>query len=176
MSETNSTALLVIDAQVNMFDESYQIYDAEGIETRLKRLIDQAHTAQVPVIYIQNNGTEGDPDIPHTPGWEIFPALKPQESDLEFEKGTPDSFHETPLQAELTARGVKNLIIVGMQTDWCIQTTTRQAANLGYAVTLVRDGHSTYPSKSQTAPEIIADYNRQLEPLVTLKDTSEISF
>lgn len=176
MSGNNGTALLVIDAQVNMFDESYPVYDATGLETRLKQLIDKAHAAQVPVIFIQNNGPEGEPDFPHTPGWEISPALAPQSGDTVIEKTTPDSFHETGLQAELAARGVKNLVITGMQTDWCVQTSTRQAANLGFNVTLVSDGHSTFASQSQTAPEIIADYNRQLEPVATLKDSSEISF
>jgi nicotinamidase-related amidase len=176
MAENSAKALLVIDAQVNMFDESFSVYDADGMIGRIGALIEQAHAAGAPVIYIQNNGPQGDVDEPGTTGWEILPALKPQPADIVIQKSTPDSFHETSLQAELTARGVKELIIAGMQTEWCVQTTSRQAANLGYAVTLVRDGHSTFDGKSQAAPEVIAEYNRQLEPVATLKEAAQISF
>lgn len=172
----SDTALLVIDAQVNMFGPEWPVHDASGIGEKLKALIDKAHAAEVPVIYIQNNGGEGDPDLPGTPGWEIYPLLKPQAGDSVVEKTTPDSFHETGLKAALEEHGVKNLVIAGMQTDWCVQTTTRRAAELGYHLTLVKDAHSTLDSSTQTAPEIIADYNRQLAEVATLKDTAEVTF
>jgi nicotinamidase-related amidase len=176
MAENSAKALLVIDAQVNMFDENLPVYDADGMISRIGGLIEQARTAGAPVIFIQNNGSADDPDWPGTPGWEILPALNPQPADLVIQKTTPDSFHQTSLQAELAARGVKELVIAGMQTDWCVQTTIRRAADLGYSVTLVRDGHSTFDGKAQTAPEIIAEYNRQLEPVATLKEAAQISF
>jgi nicotinamidase-related amidase len=176
MAEVSPKALLVIDTQVNMFDESLPVYDADGMISRIGGLIEQARAAGVPVIYIQNNGPQGDVDEPGTPGWEILPALKPQPTDIVIEKTTPDSFHQTSLQAELATRGVKELVIAGMQTEWCIQTTSRQAVNLGFAVTLVRDGHSTFDSKAQTAPEVIAEYNRQLVVMATLKEAAQISF
>lgn len=176
MSEINTPALLVIDAQVNMFDQAGPVYDAVGLITRLKTLIDRAYTAGVPVIYIQNNGPEGEVDEPGSPGWKILPALQPHLADIVIEKTTPDSFHQTPLQAELTARGVNSLVIAGLQTDWCVQATTRQAAALGYAVTLVRDCHSTFDSKTRTAREIIDEHNNQLEPVVNLKNAVEINF
>ena len=172
----NKTALVVIDAQVNMSDPEYPCYDSRGVIGKLKTLIDKAHTAGVPVIYIQNNGPEGSVDEPHTPGWELDPDLTPEPGEPVIEKTKPDSFYETSLVSELEARNIKNLVIAGFQTDWCVQATTRQAAKLGYNVTLVKDAHSTADSDTQKAPEIIAGHNKQLGEVATLKDTADISF
>lgn len=172
----NKTALLVIDAQVNMSDPAYPCHDARGVIGKLRTLVDKARAAEVPVIYIQNNGPEGEVDYPHTPGWEIDPEVAPAPGDTVIEKTTPDSFHETSLGAELAAHGIKNLVIAGFQTDWCVQATTRQAVNLGYNVILVKDAHSTLDGKTQTAPEIIASTNTELEEIAALKEAAEVSF
>jgi nicotinamidase-related amidase len=172
----NKTALVVIDAQVNMSDPEYPCHDSRGVIGKLRALVDKAHAAEVPVIYILNNGPKGAIDEPHSPGWELDPDLAPEPGEPVIEKTTPDSFHETSLGAELAARNIKNLVIAGFQTDWCVQATTRQAANLGYNVTLVKDAHSTLDSDTQKATEIIADHNEQLGKVATLKDAAEVSF
>jgi nicotinamidase-related amidase len=172
----NKTALVVIDAQVNMSDPVYPCYDARGVIGKLRTLIDKAHAAAVPVIYIQNNGPKDSVDEPHTPGWEIDPTVAPAPGDTVIEKTTPDSFHKTSLGAELVGRSIENLVIAGFQTDWCVQSTTRQAVNLGYNVTLVKDAHSTLDSDTQTAPEIIASTNTELGEVATLKETNQIKF
>lgn len=64
------TALLVIDSQVNMFDESFHIYQADKIISTLSNLIEKARSKDVPVIYLRNNGPAGEPDETGTPGWE----------------------------------------------------------------------------------------------------------
>jgi aminoglycoside 6'-N-acetyltransferase len=57
-----NTALLIIDAQVNMFAEDHSVFEGEKMLLRLSQLVARARTAQVPVVYVQNNGTEIDPD------------------------------------------------------------------------------------------------------------------
>ncbi|HEY2995770.1 MAG TPA: isochorismatase family protein [Methylomirabilota bacterium] len=58
-------------------------------------------------------------------------------------KTASDSFHRTSLQDELRRRAVKHLVVTGMQTEYCVDTTVRQAISLGFDVTLVADGHTT---------------------------------
>lgn len=53
---TPHQALLVIDAQVNMFDEACSIFDGTRLMTTLQRLIEHARTQRSPVIYIRHNG------------------------------------------------------------------------------------------------------------------------
>lgn len=94
-----------------------------------------------------------------------------------IQKHTPDAFHETNLHYELKSRKIKRLVIVGLQTEYCIDTTCRRAFTLGYEVTLVKDAHSTWDSSLITAQQIIDHHNHVLGGwFVTLKSEREIEF
>ncbi len=168
------TALLILDAQVNMFDAA--LFDGAALLERLRTLIDRAHAAGIPVVYVQNSGGPGDPDEPGTAGWALHPALPIEPADLVIEKRVPDAFDGTSLQQELAARGIRMLVIAGMQTELCIDATCRRAAALGYDVTLVADGHSTFDGSSLSAADIIARQNAQLGALATLQQARDVTF
>ncbi|MEZ4657619.1 MAG: cysteine hydrolase family protein [Caldilineaceae bacterium] len=152
-------ALLIIDVQNCMFDPPEPVYDADQLLNRLQGLIARARAAQTPVIYVQHCGPEGAPHAPGAPGWQIHPAITPQSGELIVQKRMPDSFYETTLKAELDARGIGQLIMAGIQTEYCVDTTCRRAASEGYAVTLVQDAHSTWSKEDLTAAQIIAHHN-----------------
>jgi len=171
---SNDTALLVIDAQVNMFSEGGSVYEGEKLLGTISRLIARARTAHLPIVYVQNNGGEGDPDMPGTPGWQIHPAVTPEQGDVVIQKHTPDSFQGTNLSGELEARQIHRLIIVGMQTEMCIDATCRRAHELGYDVTLVKDAHSTFDGAGLAASQIIAQCNDALRAVVKVEESSHI--
>lgn len=155
------TALLVIDVQVAMFADDDPVYDGANLLEKLKTLIARARAAEIPVIYVRHS-EEGSPMAYGQPGWQIHPAIAPQESDLIVDKRFPDSFMQTNLKAELEARSIKRLIISGIQTEVCVDTTSRSAFSQGYDLTLVKDAHSTWNNSVITAPQIIAHHNRTL--------------
>lgn len=172
---SNDTALLIIDVQAGMFDPNDPVYNGDELLTRLAGLIGKARAANIPVIYVQHNEAEGEPLDSNGPGWPIHPAIAPKEGETVIQKWHPDSFQETNLQAELEAKGIKNLIIAGIQTEMCVDTTSRRAYSLGYKVTLVKDAHSTWNTKILTAPQIIAHHNQNLGGMfVTLKEEAEL--
>ena len=173
---TQDTALLVIDAQVNMFDESFPIYQGKQLLENLKALIIKAREQDIPIVYIQNNGRRGDPDEPGTTGWEIHPILAPVEGDIVAQKDESSGFNKTKLHQQLQAKGIKKLIIMGMQSDVCIQTNCRNAYDLKYNVVLVGDVHSTFDSETAKAPEIIERINRDLSEIITIEKASRIDF
>jgi nicotinamidase-related amidase len=157
-----NTALLVIDVQMGMYEESDPVYRGEALLETIGGLIAKARAAGVPVIYVQHSGSEGHPLHPQAPGWPLHPAIAPLEGELVIHKHDPDSFQETDLQRELEARGIERLVVAGIQTEFCVDTTCRRAYSLGYDVTLVQDGHSTWDSQEFRAPQIIAHHNRVL--------------
>ena len=169
-----STALVIIDVQMGMFDEDDPIYRGEEMLQNLQDLIRRARQADVPVIYIQHNDSQfvaGEPD------WEIHPAIAPQEGDLIFQKHTPDSFHKTDLSDALGEIAIAKLVLAGIQTEYCVDTTSRRAFSLGYDVTLVADGHSTWDNRHIAAEHVIAHHNSTLDGwAVTVKSTAEIEF
>lgn len=177
---TSKTALVIIDVQVGLFDEVYD-EDREVLE-RIQDLIARAHEAGSPVVYVQHNGWSGHPLEPGAPGYAIHPSIAPDEGDVIVQKRASDSFHDTTLQRELDALGMTQVVIVGAQTEFCVDTTCRRAASLGYGVTLVADGHTTGDRDTMTTAQIVAYHNTILPQLVTpnepikVRPTADIAF
>jgi nicotinamidase-related amidase len=174
---TGNIALLIVDMQICNFDASSPVHGASDLLSKLSALLVRARAAKVPIIYIQHCGPEGAVDQPGTPGWEIHPAIAPLSGDIIVQKRHPDAFQETDLQRELESRGIEELIITGIQTEYCVDTTCRRAYSLNYAVTLVEDAHSTWDTDLLSAPQIIAHHNAVLgDWFASLRKTSEVRF
>ncbi len=170
------TALVVIDVQMGVVGEAYH---RDKVLDNINLLLDHARSSGTPVIYVQHN----EPGMePGEPLWQIHPKVAPREGDPAVQKKSPDSFHETRLQEELAARGIKRLIICGAQTQYCIDTTVRSAVAHGYDVLLGGDAHTTDDSETWPAEKIIAFFNETLngfwagEHRVRVQPASEIQF
>jgi len=173
----NNTAVMIVDVQLGMFDDSQPVHKGNELLVTIGTLISQARTAGVPLIYIQHDGGEHHPLRPDKPGWPIHPAIAPAKDDLVIHKRHPDSFQETDLQRELEIQGIKHLIVAGIQTEYCVDTTCRRAYSLGYDVILVQDAHSTWDTEHLNASQIIAHHNQVLGGwFVTLETANEIQF
>jgi hypothetical protein len=98
-----------------------------------------------PVIYVQHNEDEGLDT--NSPNWNIHHMIAPFAGDTIIQKHKPDSFHDTNLHTELVALGIRKVVLVGLQTDMCIDATCRRANELGYQVTVVLFHFSTYVPK-----------------------------
>ena len=181
---STTTALLVIDVQVGLIAGKNPVYQADAILEHIAGLIAAARGAGTPVIYVQDKDVGGV----GTPEWQVHPAVAPAPNELAVRKAWSDSFYETTLGAELQARGVDQLVIVGMKTDVCVTMTSLRAVALGYDVTLVADAHTTTDNRVLTAAQTIAYHNDLLwdfgaedgfgagKHWITVKPASEISF
>ena len=170
----STIALLIIDVQMFGFESANPVYESDQLILKIGNLITQARVARIPVIYVQHSEPE---EAVGTPPWEIHSAITPGAGEVIIQKQHPDSFQDTNLQRELAAMGVKNLVIAGMQTEYCIDTACRRAYSLGYNVTLVKDAHSTWNTDALTAAQIIAHHNNVLSSwFVELKAADEITF
>jgi len=177
MMMNNHDALLVIDMQTGLLHGAYR--EKEVLQT-IGDLIERARANTIPVIYVQHDDTPPDNLLaPGAPAWQIHVQIAPLPGEKVIEKKRSDSFFETPLQDELLRLGIKHLIIGGMQTEFCVDATARRAVELGYSITLVADGHTTFDGQIP-AQQIIAQENsafKTLNPLkVDLKNGNEIDF
>jgi len=82
----SETVLLIIDMQVGNFSEPDPIYKGNELLAKVKSLIARARSAQIPIVYVQNNGGSGDPDEYDTPGWKFHPSIAPVEGDVVVQK------------------------------------------------------------------------------------------
>jgi nicotinamidase-related amidase len=78
------------------------------------------------------------------PGADFVPALAPQPGDIVLRKPGKGAFHATALDAILHARGITHLLIGGVTTEVCVQTTMREANDRGYECLLVTDCAASY--------------------------------
>jgi nicotinamidase-related amidase len=171
---TENTALLIIDVQTGLFEEG--AYKADDLLANVGSLTSQARKANVPVIYIQHAATHPDDSLhPDNPGHAIHPPIAPHQGELVVKKSVASGFEDTNLRQELESRGIKNLVIAGMQTDECVNATTRSAVQLGYDVTLVSDAHTTGDNGS--TQQIIDQYNKDLSGIgAHLLTTDKVRF
>lgn len=175
-----NTALLIIDVQRALCTGDEQVLGIGAVIDRINSLSRRARAASVPVIFVQHEEDEG-PFRSGTQGWELADGLMTVTGDLRVRKTTPNSFHRTDLQKLLHEREVERVVICGLQTEYCVDTTVRQALALGYRVVLASDAHSTVDGVLMAA-QIIAHHNHTFRnmnsfgPLIEVRPTSEVAF
>jgi len=99
------------------------------------------------------------------PDGEILPELAPAEDDLIFRKTTAGGFAGTDLDFTLRSLGVRTLIVAGVATNQCVESTVREASHLGYDVVLLQDGCATYSPEWQFfSLQSMADQFASLRP------------
>ncbi|SPF56240.1 Isochorismatase hydrolase [Candidatus Desulfosporosinus infrequens] len=178
MKEMNNTGLLITDVQVAMFSvPDLPLYNGDKLIKNISYLLDRARSSKTPVIFVQHIGSDEGLFGKGKPTCEIDPRIKPLENEVVVVKRTPDSFHQTSLHEELQKKSISKLVIVGCQTEFCVDTTCRRAFSMGYDSILVEDAHSTFDNELLTAQQIVKHHNGILGGrFVKLKQTNEINF
>lgn len=157
------SALLVIDVQQGMFMPPAPAFQGEAVVERITGLLARARAQNLPVIHVQHDGGPGDVLAHGSQGWQIHPGITIAEGEPIIEKRFCSAFQETDLGARLAAAGIERIVVAGLQTEFCIDTTCRAASALGLKVVLVSDAHSTFDTPDLSAAQIIAHHNRTLQ-------------
>lgn len=159
-----TSALLIIDVQRALCAGEYECFEIGRIIDTINGLSARARTAGIPVVLIQHE--EAGSTLAHeAQGWQLAQGLDVSPKDWRVRKTTPDSFYQTNLQKLLPVQDFEQLVICGLQTDYCVNATVRQALALGYDVVLAADAHSTVDNGNITAEDIIAEHNKDLAHL-----------
>jgi len=104
------------------------------------------------------------------PGSDIVPELAPEVGEIVIDKPGKGSFYNTGLQDELDRLGATHLVVTGVTTEVCVQTTIREANDRGYDCLLVEDAtESYYPDFKQATIEMV----RSSDALIGWTGTSD---
>ena len=109
----------------------------------------------IEVIYVRHNDDElltGSRD------WELYEAIAPEDDEKIFDKHYNSVFKGTHLQAYLDSQAIERLIIIGMATNYCIDTIIKVAFELGYNVTVIKGGTAIFDDMKITAEQLVDYY------------------
>ncbi|MFV9426756.1 cysteine hydrolase family protein [Microbacterium sp. S1037] len=162
-------ALVVIDMQRGFDDLAFWGPTANpDCEANVAALIERWGRKGEPIVIVRHDSPkEGLPLHPAAPGNALVPAVAAVEPDVLVSKSVNSAFYGDPdLRVWLDERGIRDLVICGIQTNMCVETTARMAGNLGYGVTVALDATRTFDlagevaglgTVSRTAAELMAD-------------------
>jgi nicotinamidase-related amidase len=178
MDVMSRTALIVIDVQESFrVRPNWQAVNRPDIAERVDRLVRAARDKGDLVVWVLHTepGTGGafDPVNGHV---RLIEGLEPLPAEPVITKTSHNAFTTTNLQQLLTQHGVTEVVISGIRTEQCCETTTRVASDFGYDVVFVTEATATTPLPHWTMPadatleEILAD-PRTLSPEVVAERT-----
>ncbi|MBN2389033.1 MAG: isochorismatase family protein [Anaerolineales bacterium] len=149
------SALLVLDMQAYFLQEDSHAYipSAPAVLPGIRELVRTFSAQSRPVYLTRHVNTDEDAGMmaswwrdlirPGTPESEIVPWVDPQRGTV-LTKRSYDAFLDTNLDALLRAAGVSQLVVSGVLTHLCCETSARSAFTRGYQVFFVVDGTATY--------------------------------
>ncbi|MBW5483923.1 cysteine hydrolase family protein [Streptomyces bambusae] len=137
--------LVVVDVQQGFDDhDHWGRRDNPGAEKNMAALADAWQATGRPVVIVQHGSAAG-PLRPGTPGYELKPEIAGVRADLRITKTVNSAFYGTPdLHAWLTERGARQVVVIGIMTNVCNETTARMAGNLGYDAIFPVDAMHTF--------------------------------
>ncbi|WP_020405190.1 cysteine hydrolase family protein [Hahella ganghwensis] len=152
----STTALLVIDVQESYKHRDY--WDESGFNAyaeKQNQLIGAARNKGWPVIFILHNEETGvfSPESGYV---RLMDFLDKRTDDPVFNKYAHNAILKTGLQEWLQKRGIENLVVSGIRTEQCCETTTRVASDLGYGVEFVLDATLTFPMRHPLTGDLVS--------------------
>jgi len=143
-----STALLVIDVQESFRHTSYwQTDDLDAYLLQQNKLIAGCREAGLPIVRVFHVDIEGNPAFAQDSGHITPLAGSDLQADHTVIKHVHSAMVGTDLDAWLKAQGIHHLIISGIRTEQCCETTTRNASDMGYTVDYVTEATMTFPMR-----------------------------
>ncbi len=148
----SQSALLVIDAQDSFkVGGRWERRNNKDFEKNIACLVDLYRQHHLPVIYFLHS--DPDPGFERTsPHYKLMDFLSPLSSEPVLHKETRNVFTSTGLPGLLLEKGVRRVVITGIQMEQCCETSARVAADLGYAVDFVTEATMTFPIPNHDRP------------------------
>jgi nicotinamidase-related amidase len=144
MMQSHDTALIIVDVQESFRHSKYwQDKDLPAFSDRLQTLVDGAKARRIPVVQVFHVEDTGPFSLASGNVRPLAPVSL--DADAVFHKQRHSALVGTGLGVWLTERGIRRLIVAGIRTEQCCETTTRHASDLGFTVDFVSEATLTFP-------------------------------
>ncbi|KAF7789757.1 hypothetical protein EIP86_000703 [Pleurotus ostreatoroseus] len=170
--------LLMSAVQHAMLTVPSAVPNHASVGANIDRILATARAAPHPplIVHVRNIGDPGDADEKGTPGWELVHTPLPHEPVLDKTKN--NAFAGTRLHEWICPEA--EIVVVGMQSDFCISATCKAALDRGNTVILIRGAHATSDRLEVNTPitpaaQIEKQVEQEMEDLgVVLLDMSDL--
>ena len=152
--------LLVIDMQKGIVDEDLYAYDT--FLDRTVRLIDAARKNNVEVVFVQHDAGKGSGLSVGDEAFEIIDRIRPMQDEKVYVKTINSCFGNSDFKAYMKQQEDKRLMIVGLQTNYCIDATVKSAFERGYEVIIPEGTNSTFDNDYMTGETAVRYYNEDV--------------
>lgn len=149
--------LLVVDTQKLITNE--RLYQFETFVAHEKELIKKAREKGIEVIYIRHDDGPDEELTKGTEGFEIYDEFQPMENERIFDKNVNSAFRGTGLLEYLKEKDEQEIIITGLQTDYCIDATVKCGFEHGFHVIVPATANTTVDNIFMTAEQSYRYYN-----------------
>lgn len=149
--------LLVIDTQKLITNE--KLYEFNMFVSNVKKIIHEARINNIEVIYVRHDDGVGNELTKGNDGFEIYEKFQPLDDEKIFDKKVNSAFKETGLLEYLINKGEKDVIIVGLQTDYCIDATVKCGFEHGFNIIVPAHANTTVDNKFMSAEQSYKYYN-----------------
>lgn len=158
MNLTKNDPLIVIDVQKAFFDPAWGNRNNPDAEQNIEKLIRHWREMERPIIFVQHVSQNLNSFFYHEKeGVEFMDFILPLEDDIVITKSVNSAFIGTDLHQILMDLKSSHVVIVGLTTNHCVETTTRMAGNYGFNPILVSDATATFDRKGMNGEVFSAE-------------------
>ncbi|AAK81393.1 nicotinamidase-related amidase [Clostridium acetobutylicum] len=170
----NNVVLMVVDAQNGLIKK--KPYNHKNVIENIKKLIIMARANNKEVVYVRHDDGEGTELEKGTEGWQIYSELEPKSGEFIIEKKYNSAFHRTDLKEYLESKNTDTIILVGLQTEYCIDATLKSAFDNEYKVIIPKDTNTTFDNEYLSGEKLYKFYNykiwnKRFARVISMEDT-----
>ena len=152
--------LLVVDVQNALIDE--HPYNEQKVIANIKKLILTARDNGKEVLYVRHDDGKGTELEKGTYGWQICDQVAPAGNEQIFEKQYNSAFHKTGLKDYLDRKNIDTVILVGLQTEYCIDATCKSAFDYDYKIIIPEETNTTFANDYLSGEKLYEFYNYKI--------------
>ena len=149
--------LLVVDTQKAITNDA--LYQFDLFKSHVIELIKTARNNKIEVIFIRHDDGIGNELTKGNDGFEIYEGFQPARGELIFDKNVNSAFKDTGLLEYLRRKAESTIIIVGLQTDYCIDATIKVGFEHGFKMIVPANANSTVDNQYMTAEQSYRYHN-----------------
>ena len=156
----SNIVLLVVDVQNALIKK--HPYNEQKVIHNIKKLILAARGTNKEVIYVRHDDGKGTEFEKGTDSWQIYEDISPNSSEYIVEKKYNSAFHKTGLREYLGSKEIDTIILVGLQTEYCMDATLKSAFDYEYKIIIPEETNTTFDNEYLSGEKLYKFYNYKI--------------